>query len=147
MPAGIRRRFAHRCAERIVALLERCAAPASTIRSAASRPLRPADIAVLVRTGREANEVRRELQRRRVASVYLSDQDSVFASTEARDLLHWLRAVAQPLDARLVRAALATRTIGLPLPSWRCSPATTRPSMRAASSWCACTRSGRRRAC
>ena len=71
--------------------------------------LRPADIAVLVRTGREAAAVRRELQARAVASVYLSDQDSVFASDEAHDLLYWLRAVAAPLDAQAVRAGLATR--------------------------------------
>ena len=75
--------------------------------------LRPADIAVLVRTGTEAAAVRREFRRRNVASVYLSDKDSVFASDEARDLLHWLRAVAAPLDVRLARAALATRTVGL----------------------------------
>ena len=75
--------------------------------------LRPDDIAVLVRTGKEAAAVRAELRRRGVASVYLSDKDSVFASDEARDVLRWLRAVASPRDAGLVRAALATRTVGL----------------------------------
>ncbi|HRO36954.1 exodeoxyribonuclease V subunit beta [Thauera sp.] len=108
----VRRLFAARCAERIVAWLndERAGfqAPGKDFQR-----LRPADIAVLVRTGREAAEVRRALRRRGVASVYLSDKDSVFASDEARDLLHWLRAAASPLDARLVRAALATRTVGL----------------------------------
>ena len=55
-----------------------------------------------------------------VASVYLSDQDSVFASAEARDLLHWLRAVAQPLDARLVRAALGhPHRSACRSPNWR----------------------------
>jgi len=50
-----------------------------------------------------------------VASVYLSDKDSVFESEEAHDLVHWLRAVATPQDVRLVRAGLATRTVGLSL--------------------------------
>ena len=50
-----------------------------------------------------------------MASVYLSDKDSVFESDEAHDLLHWLRAVATPQDVRLVRAGLATRTVGLSL--------------------------------
>ena len=62
-----------------------------------------------------------------MASVYLSDKDSVFASAEARDLLRLLQAVASPLDVRLARAALATRTLGLPLAElarWR--PTTTR---------------------
>jgi exodeoxyribonuclease V beta subunit len=126
------RLFAARCAERIVSLLndpqagfQRAQqAPPST---AAASPLgadppqagfvrlRPADIAVLVRTGREAAAVRRELRSRQVASVYLSDKDSVFDSAEAHDLQRWLAAVASPLDTRLVRAALATRLIGLPL--------------------------------
>ncbi|WP_298012501.1 exodeoxyribonuclease V subunit beta [uncultured Aquabacterium sp.] len=106
--------FAARCAEQIVQWLND---PHAGFEQAGGRRerLRPADIAVLVRTGREAAAVRRELRLRNVASVYLSEKDSVFRSQEARDLLFWLRAVAQPLDARLVRAALATRTVGLSL--------------------------------
>ena len=107
-----RRQFAARCAERIVSLLNDPHAGFDDPSQGFTR-LRPADIAVLVRTGREAAAVRRELRRRAVASVYLSDQVSVFASAEARDLLRWLRAVAAPLDVRLARAALATRTLGL----------------------------------
>ncbi|GAA4412257.1 exodeoxyribonuclease V subunit beta [Quisquiliibacterium transsilvanicum] len=109
-----RRLFAARCAERIVGWLNDEAAGFDHPQAGFQR-LRPADIAVLVRTGIEASAVRRELRQRGVASVYLSDKDSVFASDEARDLVHWLRAVASPLDARLVRAALATRTVGLPI--------------------------------
>jgi exodeoxyribonuclease V beta subunit len=107
-----RREFAARCAERIVTLLNDERAGFVHPGRGFSR-LRPADIAVLVRTGKEAAAVRRELRRRNVASVYLSDQVSVFASGEARDLLHWLKAVAAPRDVRLARAALATRTVGL----------------------------------
>lgn len=114
--------FAARCAEQIVTwlndpnagfnagLIELGKAGNST-----RTPLRPADIAILVRTGKEADAVRRQLALRSIASVYLSDKDSVFASEVAQDLVHWLRAVASPQDARLVRAGLATRTIGLSL--------------------------------
>jgi exodeoxyribonuclease V beta subunit len=77
--------------------------------------LRPADIAILVRTGKEATAVRLALEQRGVASVYLSDRDSVFDSPEAHDLVHWLRAVANPQDVRLVRAGLASATLGLGL--------------------------------
>ncbi len=109
-----RRLFAALCAERIVTWLND--AQAGFVQPGQPRQrLRPADIAVLVRIGTEAEAVRRELRRRGVASVYLSDRDSVFASDEARDLLHWLHAVAAPLDARRVRAGLATRTVGLTL--------------------------------
>ena len=106
------RQFAARCAERIVTLLNDPQAGFSHPRDGFRR-LRPADIAVLVRTGREGLAVKRELRRRDVASVYLSDTESVFQSDEARDLLAWLRAVASPRDARLARAAFATRSVGL----------------------------------
>lgn len=74
--------------------------------------LRPSDCALLVRSGREAEALRRALARRGVASVYLSDRDSVFDSPEAADLLRWLQALAMPRDARRVRAALATALAG-----------------------------------
>jgi exodeoxyribonuclease V beta subunit len=72
------------------------------------RPLRPADIAILVRGRSEAEAVRRALARRQIASVYLSDRDSVFASAEAGDMLAWLQACAQPADDGLLRCALAS---------------------------------------
>ena len=77
--------------------------------------LAPGHVAVLVRSRKEADAVRQALRRRGVASVYLSDQDSVFASAEATDLLRWLQAVADPLNAPLARAAYATATAGLDL--------------------------------
>lgn len=110
--AEMRRLFAAHCAERIVTWLNDAAVGFEHPSEGFTR-LRPADIAVLVRTGKEAAAVRRALRLRGVASVYLSDKDSVFASDEARDLLHWLRAVAAPLDGQRVRAGLATRSVGL----------------------------------
>ena len=111
-----RRRFAARCAERIATWLND---PALGFESrtpvAGLQRLRPRDIAVLVRTGKEAAAVRAALQRRGVASVYLSEKDSVFDSPEARDLVHWLHGVAAPNDATRVRAALATASMGLTL--------------------------------
>ncbi|SEI45176.1 DNA helicase/exodeoxyribonuclease V, beta subunit [Azotobacter beijerinckii] len=78
-------------------------------------PLQSSDIAVLVRDFREAEAIRGQLAARGVRSVYLSDQDSVFASPEARDLLLWLRACAEPDLDRPLRAALASRSLGLDL--------------------------------
>ncbi len=108
------RLFAQRCAEHIVTLLNDAGAGFLHPTLGLQR-LRPADIAVLVRSGRQAAAVRQALRRRGVASVYLSDKDSVLRSAEARDLLRLLQAVASPLDARLAHAALATRTLGLSL--------------------------------
>lgn len=77
------------------------------------RALRPADIAILVRGRAEAEAIRSALAARRLASVYLSDRDSVFDSQEAIDLLHWLRACADPGADTLLRVALATRSLHL----------------------------------
>jgi exodeoxyribonuclease V beta subunit len=79
------------------------------------QPLRPADIAILVRNQTEARAIRRALDTRRVRTVYLSDKDSVFDGHEAISLLHWLRACAEPEQERLLRAALATPVLNLPL--------------------------------
>jgi len=110
--ADSRERLAAVCAERIVTLLnDRDAGFARP--GQAQQPLRPADIAVLVRTGTEATAVRAALHQRGVATVYLSDKDSVFASAEAADLLRLLQAVAAPRNMRRARAALATALLGL----------------------------------
>ena len=107
--------FGKLCAARIVALLNDPQAGFDGPDGFAR--LRPADIAVLVRDRKEARAVRRALQACHVASVYLSDQDSVFQGQEARDILRWLRAVAAPLDAALGRAAFAAPSAGLSLAS------------------------------
>jgi exodeoxyribonuclease V beta subunit len=106
--------FAHHCAEHIVRLLNDPQV-GFRHRDGGSVRLMPADIAILVRDRREAAAIRRALVQRKVASVYLSDQDSVVESPEAVDVLRWLQAVANPLDGALARAAFATATAGLPL--------------------------------
>ncbi len=76
-------------------------------------PLKPSDIAILVRSGSEAKVVREALELRAVRSVYLSDQASVYASAEAEDLWRWLRACAEPEQAGRLHSALATATLDL----------------------------------
>jgi exodeoxyribonuclease V beta subunit len=107
--------FAHHCAEHIVTLLNDPQVGFQD-RDGGFKRLMPADIAVLVRDRREATAIRRALVQRKVASVYLSDQDSVVDSQEAVDVLRWLQAVASPLDGMLARTAFATATCALPLP-------------------------------
>ncbi|HKT27871.1 exodeoxyribonuclease V subunit beta [Dyella sp.] len=73
--------------------------------------LRPRDIAVLVRSRREAVCIRTALRQRGVHSVYLSENDSVYATEQAPDVLLWLRACAMPASDRAMRAALASTTM------------------------------------
>lgn len=76
-------------------------------------PLHPNDIAILVRDRNEAKAVRDALMARQVRSVYLSDQDSVFAQPEAFDLLLILHACAAPESDSRVRSALASSVLDL----------------------------------
>lgn len=77
------------------------------------QPLNASDLAVLVNNGTEAALVRQALANRGVKSVYLSDRRSVLDTTEARDLIYWLEACAEPERDNLVRAALATTTLAV----------------------------------
>ena len=75
--------------------------------------VRPADIAVLVNSGREADAVRKALRAQGIRSVYLSEDESVYASPVVPALLRWLQAAAEPASGRLLRAALGTALCGL----------------------------------
>ncbi len=107
-----RRQMAEVGADRIHALLEKGRRGDAGFRAHGPlRPVRPADIAVLVRTGQEAELIRAALNRRGLASVYLSDRDNVLQTPEARDVLRWLQAMAEPESERQVRTALGTASL------------------------------------
>jgi len=75
------------------------------------RAMRAEDIAVLVRTNQQAEEIRAALVRAGVAAAILGGR-SVFASAAAAELLRLMRACAAPSDPGRIRAALATRLLG-----------------------------------
>ncbi len=68
-------------------------------------------VAVLVRSNEEGRELKRVLDTARVPAVIGGDAD-VLASEEADELLRLAAAIAQPHDARAVRAAMTTRLWG-----------------------------------
>ncbi len=111
----VREQFSEHCAEQVVSWLND---PSLVFRplgafGKVSRRLVPADIAILVRTGVEAQTVRQALGKRGVSSVYLSDKDSVFKTEHARDLAYWMRAVLAPMDSSKVKTALALPLLSL----------------------------------
>ncbi|PSU45427.1 exodeoxyribonuclease V subunit beta, partial [Photobacterium aphoticum] len=71
------------------------------------------NIAVLVRTGSEGKLIKHALAEQGIASVYLSNRDSVFSSAEAADVQRLLQAVLTPEDERALRAALASSLFAL----------------------------------
>jgi len=87
------------CANEIVSLL-------------ATGNTQPQDIAILVRDGREANDIKEALLNANLASVYLSDRANLFHSDEAKQLIHLLKGILSPEDERLYLRALACGLLG-----------------------------------
>jgi len=75
--------------------------------------IQPQDIAVLVRTGKQAQKIKELLAHQGIASVYLSNRDNVFAQEVCRDLYQILKAILSPEDERSLRTALATKLFDL----------------------------------
>ncbi|MDM7860481.1 exodeoxyribonuclease V subunit beta [Alteromonas sp. ASW11-36] len=70
------------------------------------KPLKPADIAILVRTGREAQRISEALRSVNLSAVYLSDKSSLFTSAEALELSRVLTGIwFYQQDRHAVRAA------------------------------------------
>jgi exodeoxyribonuclease V beta subunit len=76
------------------------------------RGVSPWDIAVLVRTNRQAHEMQRALRRHRVPSVVYGT-GSVFETNEAMELERVLSAIADPGNEGGLKAALATDLMGI----------------------------------
>ena len=76
------------------------------------KTLQPANIAILVKNRYEAADVIQELQKLGIASVYLSDQSSVFDSHVAVELLRILKACLNVAE-RPILNAIATALFGL----------------------------------
>jgi len=74
-------------------------------------PLHFRDMAVLVRTHRQAERIQGILRQRGIRSVVQSDR-SVFASEDAHELQRFLQGVVDPRRESLLKAALATILIG-----------------------------------
>ncbi|MGV3345985.1 exodeoxyribonuclease V subunit beta [Enterobacteriaceae bacterium LUAb1] len=78
-----------------------------------SQAVSAADIAILVRSRREAALIRDALNRYHIPAVYLSSRDSVFTVPEAQELAWLLQAVLAPEQERTLRCAIATSLFGL----------------------------------
>ncbi|WP_429884372.1 exodeoxyribonuclease V subunit beta [Geoalkalibacter halelectricus] len=75
------------------------------------RPVRPGDMAVLVRANYQARLVQQALRARRIPSVLYSSE-SLFAAPEMAELHLVLTAVADPAGDAALRAALGTQLLG-----------------------------------
>ena len=71
------------------------------------------NIAVLVRSGTEAQLVKNALLERGINAVFLSDKSNIFQSEMAKDMLRILSACLDPNNERKILNALASRPFGL----------------------------------
>ncbi len=102
------------CVDEICKLLNpanRAAIRADAAATIDERALEPRDIAVLVNTNVQAADLQRALSRAGVAAVCINQQ-SVFESEEALELMHLLKAVADPTAEGTMRGALTTTLLG-----------------------------------
>lgn len=71
-------------------------------------PVQSDDIAVLVRTGTQAEKIQQALRKRGIASVYLSDRSNVFSTDIARELVYILQACLNATNERAILNAIST---------------------------------------
>ena len=77
-----------------------------------SGDIKPQDIAILVRDGREASDLKEALLKANLASVYLSDRANLFYSEQAKQLIQLLKGILSPEDERIYLSALACGLLG-----------------------------------
>ncbi|RKF21517.1 exodeoxyribonuclease V subunit beta [Alginatibacterium sediminis] len=99
------------CALRIQGLLQAGDEGRGTI-GPKQKPIGASSIAVLVRTRKEGELVAQQLAKQNIASVSLSNRDSVFSCPEAMAWYLQMQAVLNPNNERLMRAALAAPVLG-----------------------------------
>ena len=72
------------------------------------RPVKPSDIAILVKNRTEASVIKYVLQQQGLSCVYLSDRSNLFATPEAKDVLRLLNGIWHNNDASKVAASFAS---------------------------------------
>ncbi len=107
-----RRKATQACVAAIHAVLADARAGKATL---AGEPVQPGDIAVLVRSHREATMIQQALALVGIAAVAAGKQ-SLFATNEARELHALLLALLQSGDDGRLRTALSTVLVGLDAP-------------------------------
>ncbi len=83
------------------------------------RPLKPSDIALLVKKREDASETVAALKKRGLRVLWRNSKDDVLKHEAPRDMMAVLKAVESPKDRRLLAAAQATRLFGRSLKAIR----------------------------
>lgn len=87
------------------------------VRLLTDEEIKPQDIAILVRDGREAADIKQALLTANLASVFLSDRANLFYSEQATQLISMLKGILNPENERLYLNALACGLLGFDAPA------------------------------
>ena len=79
--------------------------------------VKPQDIAILVRDGREAADIKQALLAANLTSVFLSDRANLFHSEQAKQLISVLKGILALEDEHLYLNALASGLLGFDAPT------------------------------
>ncbi|MBW2562975.1 MAG: UvrD-helicase domain-containing protein, partial [Deltaproteobacteria bacterium] len=95
-----------------VLIADAVAGEIARITSHTDNPVKSGDIAVLVRTNRQAGIIKNSLSERSIPSVLYS-AGNIFDSDESREMEGVLSAIAEPGNERRLKSALVTRIFGV----------------------------------
>lgn len=113
--ATMRRNMAGWIAQEIYRLLNEASFAEAQKSANTTTPVRPADIAILVKDRTEASVIKQVLQQNGLACVYLSDRSNLFVTAQAKDVLRLLNGIWHASDNSKVASSLAS-------PLWGYSP-------------------------
>jgi len=113
---GVKKWTSGKCALRIqsyvVHEIQRLLRTASLLEGAAKKQVRAGDIAILVRTNKQAEAFQMALAHVSIPSV-VAGKKTVFETTDCSDLLQVVQAVSRPSDIQLLRTAMSCRWFGI----------------------------------
>ncbi|NNF98273.1 MAG: UvrD-helicase domain-containing protein, partial [Desulfobacteraceae bacterium] len=106
-----KRQFLHNKVEATRKIAEAVVAEVGRLVGKTQSPIRPEQIAILVRTNAQAHLMKNLLTQYRIPAVQYSFEN-VFSTPDALEMAYVLAALAEPLNDRLVKRALATGLMG-----------------------------------
>ena len=113
VPQSVRPLMATWCANEIIDLLNEHRDSSHNNSTSSEKKIKPKDIAVLVRDGREAGAIKEALLQANLASVFLSDRANLFDSEQAQQLIRLLKGILAPEDERLYLSAITSGLLGI----------------------------------
>ncbi|QCI20006.1 exodeoxyribonuclease V subunit beta [Buchnera aphidicola (Brevicoryne brassicae)] len=73
--------------------------------------LKSSDIAILVRNGKEADIIQKELNKLNIVSIYSSHKNNIFQTFDAQEFLWILESILEPTNEKLLQQSISTNIL------------------------------------